>query len=605
MCGIMGYTGVKAATPIIIKGLERLEYRGYDSAGIGVIENGDILAYKVCGSPGGLSDAIPENTKAFIGIGHTRWATHGEPTVENAHPHTSENGLFTVVHNGIIENYLLLKEQLLKEGYSFKSQTDTEVIAQLLQKEYDSDVKSTLNRVLPLLQGSYALGILCKDYPDTIFCAKNSSPLFAGLDRDSGYIASDISALPESLDKIYKIGDREIGILTKDELRVFDIDGCRIRKTEIKVRETTAVEGKGEYSHYMLKEIFEQPFAVKNTIDSIIIDGKIKLNMLKMTKEKLKRISKIEFVACGSAYHAGLVGAYAARKMLGIPAESYIASEYRYFSPATDENTLVVFISQSGETADTLAALREAKSKKAKIVSIVNAPLSTIAQESDSVIFTKAGREVAVATTKAFSAQLTVIYLLITRIAFSCGKIQKPQYLEFMQEIKNLPDKIGEILKNHKQYRDVAKELKDAPYTCFIGRGMDFCAATEGALKLKEVSYTHCEAYAAGELKHGTISLIEKGTPVIAVASSDSLKTKTISNIKECKARGAKIICIGNDEGYSPDADDMLIKIPSAYELFQTILSVIPMQLIAYYTALEKGCSIDKPKNLAKSVTVE
>ncbi len=605
MCGIMGYTGVMPAVPVIIKGLEGLEYRGYDSAGVGLVENESIREFKTVGSPGKLWGVLPDKTQAVTGIGHTRWATHGEPTVDNAHPHASEKGLFCVVHNGIIENYLSLKEELQKGGVLFKSETDTEVIAHLLEREYDGDVKSTLNKVLPLLQGSYALGILCRDYPDTIFCAKNSSPLFAGIDSNGGYIASDISVLPESSSRLFKIGDKEIGILTKDELRVFDIDGCRIRKSEIRLRERASFQGKGEYAHFMLKEIFEQPVAVKDTIDSLIIDGKIKMNMLKMTKEKIKRISRIEFVACGSAYHAGLVGAYVARKMMKIPAEAYIASEYRYFSPAADENTLVVFISQSGETADTLAALYEAKKQKAKIVSIINAPLSTIAQESDSVIFTKAGKEVAVATTKAFSAQLTVIYALCTRLAYSSGKIGKTQYYEYIEEIKSLPDKIMEILKNEKEYKAVAEDFRDVDYTCFIGRGVDYCTAMEGALKLKEVSYTHCEAYAAGELKHGTISLIEKGTPVVAVATHGSLASKTVSNIKECKARGAKIICIGNDESYIPDAEDKMIKIPSVFELFQTILSVIPMQLIAYYTALEKGCSIDKPKNLAKSVTVE
>lgn len=605
MCGIMGYTGTSPAVPIIIKGLEGLEYRGYDSAGIGIVQNGTAQVFKTEGSPEKLWGIAPKESLAVVGVGHTRWATHGAPTVQNAHPHTGPDGIFTVVHNGIIENYKELKEELLNEGYVFKSETDTEVVAYLLEREYKGDVKSAINQVLPKLQGSYALGILCNDYPDTIFCAKYSSPLFVCLDSDGGYIASDVSVLPRNTGKIYKIGDSEIGILSKDDLRVFDIDGCRIRKMEIKVRDGNVSDGKGEYAHYMLKEIYQQPQAVRDTLDSIIVDGKIKLGTLKLSKEKVKRINRMEFIACGSAYHAGAVGAYIAQSLMGIPCEAYIASEYRYKNPVPDENTIVVIISQSGETADTLAALREAKKHNAKIVSIINAPLSTIAQESDCVILTKAGKEVAVATTKAFSAQLAVIYALCTRLAYSSGKISKLRYTELIEEMKNLPEKIEEILKKENDFKRIAKEIKDIAYTCFVGRGADYCAAMEGALKLKEVSYTHCEAYAAGELKHGTISLIEQGTPVVAVATQSSVRSKTVSNIRECKARGAKIICITNENGFIPDTDDTVITVPETDDLFVTLLSVIPMQLIAYYTALEKGCSIDKPKNLAKSVTVE
>lgn len=605
MCGIMGYTGTLPAVPIIIKGLEGLEYRGYDSAGLGIVQNGGISVYKTQGSPEKLWTAVPENLQSVVGVGHTRWATHGAPTAENAHPHLSPNGLFTVVHNGIIENFAALKSQLQAEGYVFKSETDTEVVAYLLEQAYNGDVKSAITNVLTKLEGSYALGILCNDYPDTIFCAKYSSPLFVSLENDGGYIASDVSVLPKNMGKIYKIGDKEIGILSKDELKVFDIDGCRIRKTEIKVRDIKELEGKGEYAHYMLKEIYQQPQAVKDTFDSVIVDSKIKFSTLRLTKEKIKRINRVEFIACGSAYHAGAVGAYVAQTLMGIPCEAYIASEYRYKNPVPDENTLVVIISQSGETADTLAALREAKKHNAKIVSIINAPLSTIAQESDSVILTKAGKEIAVATTKAFSAQLAVIYALCTRLAYSSGKISKAKYISLIEEMKKLPEKIRELLKNDRKYKALAQELSNISYTCFIGRGVDYCAAMEGALKLKEVSYTHCEAYAAGELKHGTISLIEDGTPVIAIAAQSSVSQKTVSNIRECKARGAKIICIANENEFIPDADDEVLFIPETEDLFKTSLSVIPMQLIAYYTALNKGCSIDKPKNLAKSVTVE
>ncbi len=605
MCGIMGYTGASPAAPVIIKGLMGLEYRGYDSAGLSVAQSGEIKVFKTEGSPEKLWNVVDKELSSVSGIGHTRWATHGAPTVENAHPHCSPRGIFTVVHNGIIENFASLKDDLESQGNTFVSETDTEVVAHLLEREYKGDVKSAIARTLSLLEGSYALGILCKDYPDRIFCARYSSPLFVCLDAEGGYIASDVSVLPDSAGRIYKIGDREIGILTKDELKVFDVDGCRIRKTEIRIKDTETFQGKGEYAHYMLKEIFQQPEAVEKTISSLIINSRIKLPTLHLTKEKIKRINRVEFIACGSAYHAGAVGAYVAQTLMQVQSDAYIASEYRYKNPVSDENTLVVIISQSGETADTLAALREAKRRKAKIVSIINAPLSTIAQESDSVILTKAGKEVAVATTKAFSAQLAVIYALCTRLAYSSGKITKVRYTQLIDEMKKLPEKIREVLKNDREYRAIADELKDINYTCFIGRGVDYCTAMEGALKLKEVSYTHCEAYAAGELKHGTISLIEKGTPVVATVTQKNLSSKTVSNITECKARGAKIICIGNEGTFTPDADDKMLIIPETEDLFKTSLSVIPMQLIAYHTALNKGCSIDKPKNLAKSVTVE
>ncbi len=608
MCGIMGYAGVLPATPIIIKGLKSLEYRGYDSAGFGIIKDGKIQVCKTQGSPERLWE--PAKNDGFdkvcnIGIGHTRWATHGAPTDKNAHPHLSNKGLFSVVHNGIIENYAQLKTELISQGYTFKSETDTEVVANLLEEEYKGDVKSALNAVLARLQGTYALGILCSDYPDRIFCAKLSSPLFACVSSDGGYIASDVSVLPPDSGKIYKLGDKEIGILTKEELRIFDIDGCRIRKTEIKLRDGDTVEGKGEYEHYMLKEIFEQPDSVEDTLNSIVIDEKIKLPTLKMTKEKVRRINRMEFIACGSAFHAGAVGAYVAQSLLKIPADAYIASEYRYKAQVSDENTLCVIISQSGETADTLAALYEAKKRGVKVVSIINAPLSTIAQESDCVILTKAKKEIAVATTKAFNAQLAVIYALCVRLAYSCSKISKSEYEQLIQQMKIIPEKIREILSNSQNFFEIAKKIKNENYVCFIGRGVDFCSAMEGALKLKEVSYTHCEAYAAGELKHGTISLLEEGTPVIALATQKALWGKTKSNILECKARGAKIICITNEADFTLDADDIVINIPQIEDMFATSLAVVPMQLIAYYAALEKGCSIDKPKNLAKSVTVE
>lgn len=605
MCGIIGYTGVQAAVPIIMQGLERLEYRGYDSAGMGIFENGRISLYKTVGSPSNLKEKAPQKSDAVTGIGHTRWATHGAPDEKNAHPHLSSDGKFAVVHNGIIENYLELKYELQKKGYAFKSETDTEVISYLLEDTYDGDVKVALGEVMQKLSGSYALGILCTDFPDTIFCAKKSSPLFAGFDENGGYLASDVAAFYKKSGKSYKLGDMEIGIIKKDGLKVFDTDGCRIRKTEVKINKTQAYEGKGDFEHFMLKEIYEQPDAVEHTLEDILVDGKIKLGCLKMNREKIKKINHIEFIACGSAYHAGLVGAYAAQKLLKVPANAFIASEYINRSSAADENTLAIIISQSGETADTLAALREVKCKNAKVVSIVNNELSTIAQESDCVILTKAGREVAVATTKAFSAQLAVIYAICIRLAYSAGKIDREKYKSLCESLGNLSELINEVLSDTEYAKRIAEELKNTDYLCFIGRGFDYCSAMEGALKLKEISYTHCEAYAAGELKHGTISLIENGTPVIAIMTDSSTASKTKGNIKECKARGAKIICITNEKDFRGDADDTIIYIPETEDLFSVSLSVIPLQFIAYHTAKLKDCSIDKPKNLAKSVTVE
>ncbi len=427
MCGIMGYTGVEPAVPIIFSGLKKLEYRGYDSSGMGIAENGEVRIFKAEGGPDNLKPKLPLKSPSRTGLGHTRWATHGAANEINAHPHTSPGGKFTVVHNGIIENYSFLKAKLHLDGV-LKSETDTEVIACMLEKEYTGDVKEAVARVMPQLSGTYALGIICSDFPDMLFCAKKSSPLFVCTDEKGAYLASDIAAFGAGSGKIYKLGDGEIGIIKKDSFKVFDTDGCRIRKTEIKLRDTEKYEDKGNYEHYMLKEIYEQPSAVEKTLETLMQDGRIKLGCLKMNREKIKSLDHIELIACGSAYHAGLVGAYVMQKLLQIPAQAYIASEYKSRSPAANENTLVIIISQSGETADTLAAMREAKRKNAKIVSIVNNRHSTIAQESDCVILTRAGREISVATTKAFSAQLAVLYAVSVRLAYSSGKADGERY---------------------------------------------------------------------------------------------------------------------------------------------------------------------------------
>lgn len=603
MCGIMGYTGVEPAVPIIYSGLKKLEYRGYDSSGIGIVENGRVELFKTEGGPDNLKSRLPFKSSSAVGIGHTRWATHGAANEINAHPHTSPQKLFTIVHNGIIENCGELKLRYHLDS-ELKSETDTEVIACLLEREYSGDVKEAITRVMPQLSGSYALGIICIDFPDTLFCAKKSSPLFVCTDEKGAYLASDIAAFPGDTGKIYRLGDGEIGIIKKDSFKVFDTDGCRIRKTELRLRDTEEYDDKGSYEHYMLKEIYEQPSAVEKTLDSIMSDGKIKLGCLRMNREKIKSLTRIELIGCGSAYHAGLAGAYVLQKLLKIPARAYIASEYKSMGSVADENTLAIIISQSGETADTLAAMKEVKSRNAKIVSVVNNRYSTIAQESDSVIITRAGREISVATTKAFSAQLAVLYCIAVRLAYSAGRIDRERYRALCAELLSLPEKIKQTLEENERIEQAAQILKEAEYACFIGRAADYCTAMEGALKLKEVSYSHCEAYAAGELKHGTISLIENGTPVIAVCADSSALSKTVSNIKECKSRGAKIICI-TDSDYDGDADDIVIKIPDTEDLFSVSAAVIPLQLIAYHTAKKKGCGIDKPKNLAKSVTVE
>ncbi len=598
MCGIMGYIGEENAVSAVISGLEILEYRGYDSAGLAFNQNNQTKIIKTVGSPSGLWNKT-ENVESDICIGHTRWATHGAANEINAHPHTSADGRFSVVHNGIIENYAELKAQLLNKGYKFKSETDTEVIAHLLEENYDGDLKGTLINVLPLLKGSYALGILCSDYPNTIICAKMSSPLFAGIGKNCSYLASDIAALADKSERIFRLNDGEISIIKKDEIKVFDTDGCRIRKTEVKIKAYEKDTRKGGYEHYMLKEINEQPTALRRTLSELIDGKKLKFKALKWSSSEIKNINNVCFVACGSAYHVGMVGAYACEELFKRTAKAEIASEFRYKNPHIDKNTLVVIISQSGETADTLAALRIAKEKNAKTVSIVNVENSTIALESDSVIMTRAGKEIAVATTKAYSAQLATVYSLIIYLSVVSNELSKKVAAEYIEELKQIPEKAEKILADTEYLKVLSKKALDAEYICFIGRGYDYCSANEASLKLKEISYITCEAYAAGELKHGTISLIDKSSLVVALSCSSELKSKITSNMTEVAARGAHIINVSDDES---DAD---IKIPKTLDFLYPLLEIIPLQIFAYYAAKEKGCQIDKPRNLAKSVTVE
>lgn len=597
MCGIMGYIGDENATEIIISGLEELEYRGYDSAGLAVCDGKEFRTAKVVGSPSGLRTEA-DGIKGKIGIGHTRWATHGAPTVANAHPHTSQSGLFTVVHNGIIENYAELRKELAENGFQFKSDTDTEVIAQMLEHLYNGDLKGTVGAALSRFKGSYALAIMCRDYPDCIVCAKLSSPLFAGVSSDCVYLASDVSAIAAKSDRVFRVNDGEIGLLKKDGLKVFDLDGCRIRKSEIKLKSAERSSDKLGYKHYMLKEIMEQPAAIRRTLSEIIGEtGKLKFKGLHMTRAEINALDHVVFVACGSAYHVGAVGAYACEQLFKRHSQAVIASEFRYMHPHLDEKTLVIIISQSGETADTLAAMRIAQEKGAKVIGIVNVENSTIAQECKNVVLTKAGREIAVATTKAYSAQLAVVYALAIRLAEADGAISRREAADLVEELKAIPDKIEAILSEPEKIKPFADTADRSGYICFIGRGVDYCAAMEASLKLKEISYIPCEAYAAGELKHGTISLIDKDSLTVALCCVDELKSKTISNINEVKARNGRTITVSSEGGD--------ITVPDAPDLFMPMLEVIPMQLLAYYTALKRSCPIDKPRNLAKSVTVE
>ena len=597
MCGIMGYIGDENATDIIISGLEELEYRGYDSAGIAVCDGKKTEIAKVTGSPSGLRSKT-DWIRGKIGIGHTRWATHGAPTETNAHPHTSQTGLFTVVHNGIIENYAELKTELEEKGFTFKSDTDTEVIAQMLEHLYNGDLKGTVSAALSRFKGSYALAIMCRDYPDCIVCAKLSSPLFAGVGSDCVYLASDVSAIAAKSDRIFKVNDGEIGILKKDGLKIFDLDGCRIRKSEIKLKSADKASDKLGYKHYMLKEIMEQPAAIRRTLSEIIGEnGRLKFKGLHITRAEVEAIDHVIFVACGSAYHVGSIGAYACERLFGRHSQAIIASEFRYMHPYIDEKTLVVIISQSGETADTLAAMRIAQEKNAKVIGIVNVENSTIAQECRNVILTRAGREIAVATTKAYSAQLAVVYALAIRLSEIVGTVSRRTASEYVEELKAIPDKIEAILSDPEKMKPFADIADGSGYICFIGRGVDYCSAMEASLKLKEISYIPCEAYAAGELKHGTISLIDENSLTVALCCVEELRSKTVSNINEVKARNGKTLTVSTEGGD--------ITVPKAPDIFMPMLEIVPMQLLAYYTALKRGCPIDKPRNLAKSVTVE
>lgn len=610
MCGIIGYVGNGNAGEYLISGLEKLEYRGYDSAGIAVIKNNVINTVKSKGRLNVLKEKVSHETNfadGNIGIGHTRWATHGEPSDLNSHPHLSESGLFAVVHNGIIENFSHLKEKLIAQGYEFKSETDTEVVSHLLEKNYKGDLLAAVKKTADALEGSYALGILCKDFPDKFVCVRKASPLIVGISDTGNFIASDITAILSYTDSVYKLNDGEIALISRNNVIFYDENLKEVQKEAMHIDWDISSAEKCGYEHFMLKEINEQPEAIRATLSPRIKDnGTIALDGVKIEKSDLEYLNKICIVACGSAYHVGVVGKYVIENLTGISVEVDIASEFRYRNPIVGKETLVIIISQSGETADTLAALRMAKSKGARVLSIVNVVGSSIAAESDDVLYTWAGPEIAVATTKAYSTQLLMIYILAVHIAKILNKIDSDETRKLLSELMSMPDKIEEVLKSADDIKDKARLFKNLEHAYFIGRGIDYAIALEASLKLKEISYIHSEAYGAGELKHGTISLIENGTLVVALACCDELFKKTMSNIKEVKARGAKVLCV-TTEKHLNELDDIDFKliIPDSIPLFIGSVEVVPMQLLAYYVAKERECDIDKPRNLAKSVTVE
>ncbi|MBQ5823835.1 MAG: glutamine--fructose-6-phosphate transaminase (isomerizing) [Clostridia bacterium] len=595
MCGIIGYNGTAQATPFLLDGLKKLEYRGYDSAGIAVSDTDGIKTEKRKGKIDALASAVRKRNDmtGTIGIGHTRWATHGAATNSNAHPHKS--GKFTIVHNGIIENHKELKEKYLRLC-RFDSDTDTETVAHLINRHYSGNCLEAIAQTARLLEGSFALAILCEDEPNTIFCAKKSSPLLIGV-GDEASVASDISAISRKSDSLYRMDDGEIAAIHKNKVEFYDFELNEKAKSASPFTAGNNTSEKGEYEHFMLKEIFEQPEAVRKTVEAYI--GADKAELL----QQIKKPTGIYIVACGSAYHAGLIGRICIEKLTKTPTSVETASEFRYSDPLIDENTSVIIISQSGETADSLAALRLAKSKGAKTIAIVNVPESSIALESDFAIYTKAGAEIAVATTKAYSAQLAALYALSIHFARIWQTADSKLLNTLEQSLEQLHENIREALCLEKQMKEIAQHMQNTQHTYFIGRGIGFAVAAEASLKLKEISYIHSEAYAAGELKHGTISLIEKGTKVFAVCTPDTPEAKIQSNIDEVAARGANVIAFTSSPNIK--ANTTVISTTASHPLFSASTQVIPFQLLAYYTAKLRGCDIDKPRNLAKSVTVE
>jgi glucosamine--fructose-6-phosphate aminotransferase (isomerizing) len=608
MCGIVGYIGNRQATEVLMNGLSKLEYRGYDSAGAAINDRNDLVIRKFKGRLAVLEEDLNVNPiKGNLGIGHTRWATHGAPSDANSHPHVNMDSSIAVVHNGIIENYMELKEWLISEGKVFKSQTDTEVVAHLLDFYYNGDILDTVFKAVKKLRGAYALVVVFKDHPDEFIAIRKESPLIVGLGEGENFVASDIPALLKYTRNIYFLENEEIVYLNKDEVKIFNYDREEVKRDVYHVTWDDEAASKGGYEHFMLKEINEQPKGIKDTLVRRLDDnGFIKLDDIKLTKEDLNKINKVYIIACGTAYHAGLVGRFAIEKFAKIPVEMDVASEFRYRDPFVDENTLVIVVSQSGETADTLAALKEAKSKGARILAVTNVVGSAIARESHDVFYTWAGPEIAVASTKAYTTQLVALYMIALDFALTKGTMDEVEYKRIIKSIEGTSAKVEQIIENSEIIEQIADEIKEAKSAFYIGRGLDHSIAMEGALKIKEISYMHAEAFAAGELKHGTIALIEENTPVIAIACQEVLFEKMISNMAEVKARGAFVIAVAQEGNIAVEkAADRVIYIPKVDDILASILTVIPLQLLSYYVALKRGCDVDKPRNLAKSVTVE
>lgn len=611
MCGIVGYVGKEQAAPILLDGLSKLEYRGYDSAGMAVYDGEKIVIKKATGRLKVLSELTHDGTTmpGHIGIGHTRWATHGEPSDVNAHPHFNSDQTIAVVHNGIIENYMKLRKILEERGYHFCSDTDTEVVAHLLDyyyKKYDKNPLTAVTKVIHRVEGSYALGIIFADQPDTVYSVRKDSPLIVGVGNGGNLIASDVPAVLKYTRDVYFIENEEIARLTENNIEFFNVDGDPIEKETKHIDWDINAAEKGGYEHFMLKEIYEQPKAVRDTISPRIKDGQIVIEELGMSDDEIRAIKKIHIVACGSAYHTGVTNKYVFEGLARIPVEVDLASEFRYRNPILEEGALVIIISQSGETADSLAALRLAKERGVQTLGIVNVVGSSIAREADKVMYTWAGPEIAVATTKAYSCQLVAQYLLALKFAQVRGQITDSQLAEYLHEIEMLPNQIEILLGNKERIQKFANRYVAAKDVFFIGRGIDYAISMEGSLKLKEISYIHSEAYAAGELKHGTISLIEDGTLVAAVVTQEELYKKTISNIVEVKTRGAYVLAVTNDDNLDIEkAADSVIYIPKTNAYFTNSLAIIPLQIFSYYVSVGKGLDVDKPRNLAKSVTVE
>lgn len=608
MCGIVGYIGESQAAPVLLEGLSKLEYRGYDSAGMAVFDGKQIHVQKATGRLKVLSELTHDGTllPGTVGIGHTRWATHGEPSDTNAHPHCNRDGSIAVVHNGIIENYLKLRKKLQDKGYEFLSETDTEVLAHLLDYYYKGDPLEAITKIMHRVEGSYALGIIFIDHPDVIYAVRKDSPLIVGKGSDGNLIASDVPAVLKYTREVFFIQNEEIACLSKDDIEFFNVDGEPIQKESKTIEWDVNAAEKGGYEHFMLKEMYEQPKTVRDTLSPRIKGNQVVIEELGMTDEEIRQINRIHIVACGSAYHTGVTAKYVFEGMARIPVAVDLASEFRYRQPILDEKDLVIIISQSGETADSLAALREAKEQGVKTLGIVNVVGSSIAREADKVMYTWAGPEISVATTKAYSAQLIAQYLLAIKFAAVRGKLSQEEVEELLVDLRRLPDQIELLLSNKERIQKFANRYIAAKDVFFIGRGIDYAISMEGSLKLKEISYVHSEAYAAGELKHGTISLIEDGTLVVAVATQEDLFKKTVSNMVEVKTRGAFVMAVTNEGNTEIEkAADYVVYVPQTNKYFTNSLAIIPLQLFGYYVSVGKGCDVDKPRNLAKSVTVE